>query len=1189
MKHLRFLLMAALVAMPLTACDEDDDPVEPEVFGTVTGTVSADGTGLAGVAVTLVGTVDQSASTGAGGTYTFTNVPGGSYGVSIDPSSHPDVSWGQTGRATTITVNGETQTVDFPGSYIKTSTITGVVSASGAPLAGVAVTVAGGPESVNNSYSTNAGGEYFATGLRAGTYTVTVANVAGVTFASQTATVTVGVGETQSASFPGEAVQMATIAGAVTIDNVGTAGVTVTLSGGDLAAAVDAETGPQGAYSFGNLTPGAYTVTVTPPSDDVTFETLAKNVDAVAGQTAVVNFAGTTPAEPATVSISAVTKGGAPIVGATMGQIEVTLNVERNDQTPDYVDVLIGDVVVATQQFQVPVGGAEMAGPSDPITVTVPTDQLMMGTNGLWTSAVKNGGNEVSANLYVVEVPLEPTPANKVPIVIENYDLILPGNDFGGNLLFEMDEGYNDYTTSGGTLWNRGSATFSGPVFISYTTETPTAVTFAAACAATGTGTVAGDHLAGISITNNYLCTGFEGNVWPDHNDYAVTYATGVGPDGTAVMAQASPMAAIGAEFFLSDGTVGPRRLVISEPIPAQIDAADDLNIDNIGPTVTMQPVAFMADWDEWWINADYSLIDGLVVLDGGGDPFRDDDPIQLADGGVGADWDSREARLPGLWIDTSTIDYWACDVAVTNAELDPTNTSDWDVDGHMICGFGTDYLGNPPQNAFLPLLPAHNGVEGFGKDILNPAAYMIGDSPGANAVVACTAPYPAIDEGLNDPDNLFNIASPMPVVGFGVDATDNAAGFHQQDFGASTVGPVDQSITRYYPDIADATTESDETAGPAWLSALASPTHVRSTATVGGLEDCMDLAGGHFDPDDPGLYVWMATVTDMAGNTASLSQDFATDQVNIPVLVDFQRGALAYTAGAPGLFYFWGTDDFEVDEVQVSMTYPTDADHNNVAADLEVVYPSVAVDPAQSPWDMGYSFDQLGPYTYNAGLQVAADLNLGIVGRIDFTTAAGAVVDDFNFIDGLDADLLMEDDDLLPTDITGWIATDILGNGPSAATGTETFTLFDVGGWTNSTPAPWPSVASGIIETFELIDQDVNADPNDFIARHTAPNSVINPFFERVFLVHQDAAFTTLTICGEMSVKTQYDQGFNRIYDYELVEQFDANDLLIDPDIDSVCLNAVAGDQFHAAGLKTGTDGGAFLVTADGVSIIHP
>ncbi len=180
MKHLRYLLMAALVAMPLTACDEDTNPVVIDpIYGTVTGTVSAEGTGLSGVSVSLVGATSQSATTGAGGTYTFTNVEAGSYGVAIDAATHADVSFSQTSKTTTITTSGETATVDFTGSYIRTATITGVVTATGTPLGGIAVKVTGGPDNVTKNSVTNAGGEYFATGLRAGNYTVTITPPAG--------------------------------------------------------------------------------------------------------------------------------------------------------------------------------------------------------------------------------------------------------------------------------------------------------------------------------------------------------------------------------------------------------------------------------------------------------------------------------------------------------------------------------------------------------------------------------------------------------------------------------------------------------------------------------------------------------------------------------------------------------------------------------------------------------------------------------------------------------------------------------------------------------------------------------------------------------------------------------------------------------------------------------------------------
>ena len=75
MKLLRFTgiasLAAALAVMP--ACDDDDDgggitPPPVVIVGSVMGTVSVEGTGLAGVTVNLVGAASQSATTGAGGT-----------------------------------------------------------------------------------------------------------------------------------------------------------------------------------------------------------------------------------------------------------------------------------------------------------------------------------------------------------------------------------------------------------------------------------------------------------------------------------------------------------------------------------------------------------------------------------------------------------------------------------------------------------------------------------------------------------------------------------------------------------------------------------------------------------------------------------------------------------------------------------------------------------------------------------------------------------------------------------------------------------------------------------------------------------------------------------------------------------------------------------------------------------------
>ena len=87
------------------------------------------------MSVTLVGATSQSATTGAGGAYSFTGVEAGSYGVAI--SDFPaDVSFSTVSKTTSITSQGQVATVDFSGSYIRTATVSGNVMASGDALAG---------------------------------------------------------------------------------------------------------------------------------------------------------------------------------------------------------------------------------------------------------------------------------------------------------------------------------------------------------------------------------------------------------------------------------------------------------------------------------------------------------------------------------------------------------------------------------------------------------------------------------------------------------------------------------------------------------------------------------------------------------------------------------------------------------------------------------------------------------------------------------------------------------------------------------------------------------------------------------------------------------------------------------------------------------------------------------------------
>ena len=66
MKLLRFAAIALLSTIPMVACDDDTTTTPPAVVvivGTISGTVSVEGTGLAGVTVNLVGAASQSATT----------------------------------------------------------------------------------------------------------------------------------------------------------------------------------------------------------------------------------------------------------------------------------------------------------------------------------------------------------------------------------------------------------------------------------------------------------------------------------------------------------------------------------------------------------------------------------------------------------------------------------------------------------------------------------------------------------------------------------------------------------------------------------------------------------------------------------------------------------------------------------------------------------------------------------------------------------------------------------------------------------------------------------------------------------------------------------------------------------------------------------------------------------------------
>ncbi len=177
MRKLNKLLMAALVLVPLAACDEDDgtpSPVEPPTpVGTVSGSVQVEGAGLAGVTVQLAGATSQSTTTGSDGSYSFANVVEGNYSITL--SGIPgDVVFSNTTQSVSIATDGQVATADFNGQFVRTASV--LVTVTRADGSGVVTNVRLQGEGVDQTLGTSAQGNVTFSGLKGGDYTASLVN-----------------------------------------------------------------------------------------------------------------------------------------------------------------------------------------------------------------------------------------------------------------------------------------------------------------------------------------------------------------------------------------------------------------------------------------------------------------------------------------------------------------------------------------------------------------------------------------------------------------------------------------------------------------------------------------------------------------------------------------------------------------------------------------------------------------------------------------------------------------------------------------------------------------------------------------------------------------------------------------------------------------------------------------------------
>lgn len=264
----------------LAACDEG----APPPTGSIEGTVSIGGTGTDGVTVTL--SDGKTATTAGGGAYRFAGVEVGSYTVTI--RGYPsDAKFDATQASAVIATANQVVRLNFTGSY--TSSIQGNVAIEGWPLPGVTVTLSGGATT-----QTSADGSWAFTGLRAGSYTVTISGYPyDVSFeATQPAVITTA-NQVVRLYFNGTYIRTSQILGGVTVAGEGLTGVTMTASGVGWSDRTT-QTNEDGLYVFTQLRAGTYTVAISGFDNEAySFSSTSKSATMTAGETAVVNFTGT--------------------------------------------------------------------------------------------------------------------------------------------------------------------------------------------------------------------------------------------------------------------------------------------------------------------------------------------------------------------------------------------------------------------------------------------------------------------------------------------------------------------------------------------------------------------------------------------------------------------------------------------------------------------------------------------------------------------------------------------------------------------------------------------------------------------------------------------------------------------------------------------------------------------------------
>jgi inhibitor of cysteine peptidase len=397
----------------------DVDATNPTTYS-ITGQITSNSTGLAGVTVLLSGASTAETTTDSGGNYSFTGHSNGNYTVtpSLSEYTFSPVS-------TDITVAGANQAnIDFTATY---TIISGKVS--GDVLSDVTITLTG---TSSGSTLTDSSGNYSFSGVANGGYTIT-ASKTGYTFSPLNISATVSNANLTGQNFTSTAITTPTYSISGTVGGAVQLGVTITLTGsGSNSTTTDAS----GNYSFSGAANGSYTIT--PSKTGYTFSPLSLSITVSNANLTGQNFTATTNVAP-TYSISG-TVGGAVASGVTITLTGTGSVITITDSSGNYSfsGTANGNYTITASKtgytfspiFSITVNGANITGQNFTATATF---QLSLTTS--YAGPINYG------TIYVREIFVNVTGTPSLQAVTLN----LIRNESGGHL--------SSSTTFGGKVY----------------------------------------------------------------------------------------------------------------------------------------------------------------------------------------------------------------------------------------------------------------------------------------------------------------------------------------------------------------------------------------------------------------------------------------------------------------------------------------------------------------------------------------------------------------------------------------------------------------------------------------------------------------------------------------------------------------------------------------------------------------